>query len=65
MGAEGDKSKRRKRVSLNQQLGRLTKRAAGAKSKRDSTGKILRAQAQGQILASYTLLVKRPEDWAT
>jgi len=58
VGAEGDKSKRRERVSLNQQLGRLIKRAAGAKSKRDSTGKILRAQVQGQILASYTLLEK-------
>ena len=58
VGAEGDKTKRRDRVSLNQQLGRLIKRAAGAKSKRDENGKIMRAQVQGQILTSYTLLDK-------
>lgn len=58
VGADDDKPKRRDRVSLNQQLGRLIKRAAGAKSKRDESGKIMRAQIQGQILTSYTLLDK-------
>ncbi|MFT7593195.1 MAG: hypothetical protein ACI8R4_000508 [Paracoccaceae bacterium] len=56
VGADDDKATRRDRVSLNQQLGRLIKRAAGAKSKRDENGKIMRAQVQGQILTSYTLL---------
>ena len=58
VGADDEQPKRRDRVSLNQQLGRLIKRAAGAKSKRDDNGKIMRSQAQGQILTSYTLLEK-------
>lgn len=48
----------RARAPLNQQLGRLIKRAAGARSKRDETGKIMRAQTQGSILSTYTLLDK-------
>jgi len=60
VGEETENPKRsaRNRVPLNQQLGRLIKRAAGAKSKRDETGKILRAQVQGEILTTYTLLDK-------
>ena len=58
IGATDEKPRRRDRVSLNQQLGRLIKRAAGAKSKRDDNGKIMRSQAQGQLLTSYTLLEK-------
>jgi hypothetical protein len=36
----------------------LIKRAAGARSKRDESGKIMRAQVQGEILSTYTLLDK-------
>lgn len=45
-------------VALNQQLGRLIKRAVGAKSKRDTAGKIQRAQVKGEVVTSYTLLEK-------
>ncbi|WP_133358050.1 hypothetical protein [Antarcticimicrobium luteum] len=45
-------------VALNQQLGRLIKRAVGAKSKRDAEGKILRAQVKDEVITSYTLLEK-------
>lgn len=48
----------RERTALNQQLGRLIKRAAGAKSARDAKGKIQRAQVQDEIITSYTLLAK-------
>lgn len=54
----GTKRADRARVSLNQQLGRLIKRAAGAKSKRDAKGTIQRAQVEGELITSYTLLVK-------
>lgn len=58
IGADGDNPRKaaRARAPLNQQLGRLIKRAAGARSKRDDSGKIMRAQVQGEILATYTLL---------
>lgn len=49
----------RARVPLNQQLGRLIKRAAGAQSKRDGAGKIQRAQVQDEVITTYTLL-ERP-----
>ena len=60
VGANEDNPKRaaRARAPLNQQLGRLIKRAAGAKSKRDENGKILRTQIQGEIISTYTLLDK-------
>ncbi len=45
-------------VALNQQLGRLIKRAVGAKSKRDGDGKILRGQVKDEVVTSYTLLEK-------
>lgn len=43
-------------AALNQQLGRLIKRVAGAKSKRNDDGKIQRAQTQGELISTYTLL---------
>jgi hypothetical protein len=51
-----DKAAARGRAPINQQLGRLIKRAAGARSKRDTTGKIMRAQVQGELISAYTLL---------
>ena len=58
LGGSDGTPKRSARVALNQQLGRLIKRAAGARSKRDAAGKIMRGQAQGEVLSSYTLLDK-------
>lgn len=60
VGVADDNPRRasRARAPLNQQLGRLIKRAAGAKSKRDDSGKIMRAQVQGELLSTYTLLAK-------
>lgn len=55
---EQPKRAARERASLNQQLGRLIKRAAGAKSARDAKGKIQRAQVQDEVISSYTLLAK-------
>lgn len=43
---------------LNQQLGRLIKKAVGAKSKRNDAGKIARAQVTGEMISTYTLLEK-------
>jgi len=54
--AEKPKQAARADVALNQQLGRLIKRAVGAKSKRDAAGKILRAQVKDEVISSYTLL---------
>ena len=60
VGAGDETVKRPKgiRAALNQLLGRLIKRVAGARSKRDAAGKIQRAQVQGEILSTYTLLEK-------
>lgn len=46
----------RAKAPINQQMGRLIKRAAGAKSKRDESGKIQRAQVAGEVITTYTLL---------
>ncbi len=61
-----DNERRTARISasLNQQIGRLIKRAAGARSKRDDNKKIQRAQIQGEVLTSYTLLDKPAVDAA-
>jgi len=58
--ADPDKPKQAGRagVALNQQLGRLIKRAVGARSKRDEAGKILRGQVKDDVVTSYTLLEK-------
>ena len=39
-------------------MGRLIKRAAGARSKRDEAGKIMRGQVTGELISTYTLLEK-------
>lgn len=52
------KSSGRAGVALNQQIGRLIKRAVGARSKRDGAGKILRGQVRDEVITSYTLLEK-------
>lgn len=56
--AGNEKAAARARAPINQQLGRLIKRAAGAKGKRGKNGKILRGQVQGEVLTTYTLLEK-------
>ncbi|SEQ99178.1 hypothetical protein [Thalassovita taeanensis] len=43
---------------LNQQLGRLIKKAVGAKSKKNIAGTIARAQTEGEVISTYTLLEK-------
>lgn len=48
----------RAQAPINQQMGRLIKRAAGARSKRDESGKILRGQVTGELISTYTLLEK-------
>ena len=48
----------RARVSLNQQIGRLIKKAVGARSKRNEKGKIARAQVSDALITTYTLLQK-------
>jgi len=53
-----EKAVARAKAPMNQQLGRLIKRAAGAKSKRDQNGKILRGQVSGEVITTYTLLEK-------
>ena len=55
---EGTKGASRLRVSLNQQIGRVIKKAVGARSKRGDAGKITRAHVQDEIVATYTLLEK-------
>jgi hypothetical protein len=55
---ENKRAVARAQIPINQQMGRLIKRAAGAKSKRDDSGKIQRAQVQGEMISTYTLLEK-------
>ncbi|MDK3020315.1 hypothetical protein [Pseudodonghicola flavimaris] len=55
---EKPKTAGRAAVALNQQLGRLIKRAVHARSKRDDAGKIQRAQVKDEVITSYTLLEK-------
>lgn len=60
---EGDDDKAAKkseslRKALNQQLGRVIKKTAGARSLRQAGGKIARAQAQDALITTYTLLDK-------
>ena len=43
---------------LNQQLGRLIRKAVGAKGIKTDRGTVARAQVQGEIITSYTLLTK-------
>lgn len=48
----------RARVSLNQQIGRMIKKSVGAKGKRNKEGRVMRAQVQDAVIATYTLLEK-------
>ena len=48
----------RARVSLNQQIGRMIKKSVGAKGKRNEQGRVVRAQVQDAVIATYTLLEK-------
>lgn len=59
-GQDGEtkRSTERARVSLNQQIGRVIKKAVGARSKRNDAGKIARAQVPDAMIATYTLLAK-------
>ncbi len=50
----------RNRAALNQQLGRLIKSAVRARSLRNAAGRITRAQVDGEMISSYTLLEKPP-----
>ena len=54
----GSRAATRARVSLNQQIGRVIKKAVGARSKRNESGKIARAQVQDALISTYTLLDK-------
>ena len=54
-----DRALARAKAPINQQMGRLIKRAADARSKRGANGNILRAQAQGELITTYTLLEKK------
>tara|TARA_B110000977_G_scaffold87917_1_gene116925 strand:- start:12 stop:623 length:612 start_codon:yes stop_codon:yes gene_type:complete len=54
--AEGKSS--RARVSLNQQIGRVIKKSVGARGKRNEQGRVVRAQVQDAVIATYTLLEK-------
>lgn len=56
--AAGTRVAVRARVSLNQQIGRLIKKAVGARSKRNEKGKIARAQVSDALITTYTLLEK-------
>lgn len=48
----------RNRAALNQQLGRLIKSVVRARSLRNAAGRITRAQVEGEMISSYTLLEK-------
>ncbi|WP_298857626.1 hypothetical protein [uncultured Sulfitobacter sp.] len=48
----------RARVSLNQQIGRVIKKSVGARGKRNEQGRVVRAQVQDAVIATYTLLEK-------
>lgn len=57
IGGEG-KAAARAQKPLNQQLGRLIRKAVGAKGLRTDAGRVARAQVTGEIISSYTLLTK-------
>lgn len=58
IGGEG-KSAVRAQKPLNQQLGRLIRKAVGAKGMKTDKGTVARAQVTGEIISSYTLLTKK------
>ena len=58
MGGEG-KAAARVQKPLNQQLGRLIRKAVGGKGIKTDKGTVARAQVTGEIISSYTLLTKK------
>lgn len=56
---DADGKSSRAQVSLNQQIGRMIKKSVGAKGKRNEQGRVVRAQVQDAVIASYTLLEKQ------
>ena len=44
--------------AINQQIGRMIKRAVGASSKRNDSGRIARGQVKDALISAYTLLEK-------
>ncbi len=58
IGGEGKQSKMSQKP-LNQQLGRLIRKAVGAKGMKTDRGTVARAQTSGEIISSYTLLTKQ------
>jgi hypothetical protein len=58
VGGAGEDAPERAKIPLNQQLGRMIKRAIGAKSKMNENGRVARAQVSGEAISTYTLLEK-------
>lgn len=58
IGGEGKEAARAQKP-LNQQLGRLIRKSVGAKGIKTDAGRVARAQVQGEIITSYTLLTKQ------
>lgn len=57
VGGEGKQAARAQKP-MNQQIGRLIRKAAGAKGMRTEEGKVMRGQATGALISSYTLLTR-------
>ncbi|KIN73134.1 hypothetical protein [Sulfitobacter guttiformis] len=55
---DADGKANRGRASLNQQIGRMIKKSVGARGKRNPQGRVMRAQVQDAVIATYTLLEK-------
>lgn len=58
IGADADGKSARSQAPLNQQLGRLIKKAVGARGKKSEAGRVVRAQVTGEVISTYTLLEK-------
>ncbi|WP_116597506.1 hypothetical protein [Primorskyibacter marinus] len=58
IGADAEGKPGRAQAPLNQQLGRLIKKAVGARGKKSETGRVARAQVAGEVISTYTLLEK-------
>lgn len=57
VGGEGKQAARAQKP-MNQQIGRLIRKAAGAKGMRTAEGKVMRGQASDALISSYTLLTR-------
>ena len=58
IGADAESKSARSQAPLNQQLGRLIKKAVGARGKKSDSGRVARAQVTGEVISTYTLLEK-------